>query len=325
MGEYLVKKALFATILIALTLLSACSSGSNEQPGKTAGGKSDGSKKLVVGVTYTTLRHEFFIDISKGVNKKAEEAGISVLTNDPNLDLAKQVSAIEDYMQKGVDALIVLATDNAGVIPAIEEAKSKGIKIITADNVVNSDSVDTFIGTENYEAGKQIGEHLKTKIEADGKDATIAIVTWKQSFVQKERLRGFKDALKDVKGVSFLNEQPGYNREESMSTVENILQANPNVNYIFATSENSVSGSLAALESANKANIQIVGFDPTPETADGIRNDHIYALIQQQPELIGEKAVEAALEAINGKQLEKNINIPVVLIDKSNVDEHFAK
>ncbi len=166
---------------------------------------------------------------------------------------------------------------------------------------------------------------MKKKIEADGKEATIAIVTWKQSFVQKERLRGFKDALADVKGVKFLNEQPGYNREESMATVENIIQANPDVSYIFATSENSVTGSLAALESANKSNIQIVGFDPTPEAADGIRNGHIYALIQQQPQLIGEKAIEAALDAINGKQLEKNISIPVVLLDKSNVDEHFAK
>ncbi len=95
---------MFAALLVALTLLSACSSGSNGQPGKTEGNKSDGNKKLVVGVTYTTLRHEFFIDISKGVNKKAEEEGISVLSNDPNLDLSKQVSAIEDYMQKGVDA-----------------------------------------------------------------------------------------------------------------------------------------------------------------------------------------------------------------------------
>jgi len=321
-----VKKALFTTLLLALTLLSACGSDSTgQQPESTAGGKSDGDKKLVVGVTYTTLRHEFFIDISKGVNKKAEEAGVTVLTNDPNLDLAKQVSAIEDYMQKDVDALIVLATDNAGVIPAIEEAKSKGIPIITADNVVNSDSVDTFIGTENFEAGKQIGEQLKKNIEAEGKDATIAIVTWKQSFVQKERLRGFKEALAGVKGVTFLNEQPGYNREESMSTVENILQANPDVNYIFATSENSVSGSLAALESAKKSNIKIVGFDPTSETAEGIRNDYILALIQQQPQLIGEKAIEAAIDAIKGKQLEKNISIPVVMVDKSNVDEHFAK
>ncbi|MFF2089530.1 substrate-binding domain-containing protein [Paenibacillus sp. NPDC058174] len=319
------KKALFTTFLVALTLLSACGSGPKGQPESTAGGKSDGDKKLVVGVTYTTLRHEFFIDISKGVNKKAEEAGVTVLTNDPNLDLAKQVSAIEDYTQKGVDALIVLATDNAGVIPAIEEAKSKGIPIITADNVINSDSVDTFIGTENYEAGKQIGEQLKKSIEAEGKDATIAIVTWKQSFVQKERLRGFKDALANVKGIKFLNEQPGYNREESMSTVENILQAHPDVNYIFATSENSVSGSLAALESAKKSNIKIVGFDPTSETAEGIRNDYILALIQQQPQLIGEKAIEAAIDAINGKKLEKNISIPVILVDKSNVDEHFAK
>lgn len=321
------KKLLFISLLVALTLLAACSSNGNSgktQATKEGSESSNGKKDLVIGVTYTTLRHEFFIDISKGINKAADEAGATLLTNDPNLDLAKQVSAIEDYMQKGVDALIVLATDNTGVIPVIEEAKAKGIPIITADNVVDSDSVDTFIGTENYEAGKLIGDHLKKKIEADGKEAKIAIVTWKQSFVQKERLRGFKDALDGVEGVTFLNEQPGYNREESMATVENILQANSDVNYIFATGENSVSGSLAALESANKKNIQIVGFDVTAEAANGIRNDYIYAMIQQQPELIGENALQAALDAINGKTLDKNISVPVLLIDKNNVDEHFA-
>lgn len=322
----MLKKVAFP-LFLAVALVTGCSSGAPadkaQEPQKTE--KSTEKKDITIGVTTVTLRHQFFIDIDKGIKKAAEKAGVKVLTNDPNLDLSKQVAAIEDYTEKGVDALIVLATDNSGVVPAIEEAKSKGIPIITADAVVKSDKVDTFIGTENYEAGKQIGEYLKKKIEADGKPVKIAVVTSIKSFVQQERLRGFKEALNGVQGVTILNEQPGYDREESMATVENILQANPDVNYIFATAENSVLGALAALESAKNDKVKIVGFDVTDEAAEGIRNGHILAMIQQQPEKIGEVALQAALDAIHGKQLEKKISVPVILIDKSNVDEHFKK
>ncbi|EST53484.1 sugar ABC transporter substrate-binding protein [Brevibacillus panacihumi W25] len=323
----MVKKVSLLAMAALVSIMAGCGSTGGEQPAAqtpSAGAPAD-KKEITIGVSTATLRHQFFIDIDNGMKKAAEEAGVKLLVNDPNLDLAKQVSAVEDYMQKGVDGLILLAVDNAGVVPVVEEAKDKGIPVITADSVVPSDKVDTFIGTENYEAGKQLGEHLKKQIEANGKDVKIAVVTHVQSFVQKERLNGFKEVLADAKGVEILNDQPGYDREKSMATVENILQANPDVDYIYATAENSVLGALAALESANNTKTKIVGFDVTPEAAEGIRNDKILAMIQQQPEKIGEEAVKAAIEAINGKQLEKNISIPVILMDKSNVDEYFKK
>ncbi len=313
------KKVLILIAAAMLLVLSAC--GSQEKAGSEK--KSDG--KLTIGVTTATLRHQFFIDIDEGMKKAAKDAGAELLVNDPNLDLSKQVSSIEDYMQKGVDALVVLAVDNAGVIPVIEEAKDKGIPIITADSVVDSPSVDTFIGTENYEAGKQLGEYLKKDIETKGKDVKVAVVTHEQSFVQKQRLDGLKEVVKDMKNVTILNSQPGYDRQKSMATVENILQANPDVDYIYATAENSVLGALAALESANNKHTKIVGFDVTKEAAEGIRGDHILAMIQQQPSKIGEESIKAALEAINGKKLDKNISVPVILVDKGNVDEYFKK
>lgn len=322
----MVKKASLLAMAALVSIMAGCgSTEAGNQPANTPATAAPEGKEITIGVSTATLRHQFFIDIDNGMKKAAEEAGVKLLVNDPNLDLAKQVSAVEDYMQKGVNGLILLAVDNAGVVPVVEEAKEKGIPVITADSVVPSDKVDTFIGTENYEAGKQLGEHLKKQILADGKDVKIAVVTHVQSFVQKERLRGFKEVLSNVSGISFLNDQPGYDREKSMATVENILQANPDVDYIYATAENSVLGALAALESANNTKTKIVGFDVTPEAAEGIRGGKILAMIQQQPEKIGEAAVKAAIEAINGKQLEKNISIPVILMDKSNVDEYFKK
>lgn len=317
-------KKLMLTVFMVFTLIftTACSSGeetgSNKEEGK------DG--EITIGVSTITLQHQFFIDIDNGIKKAAEELGVNLLTNDPNQDLAKQVAAVEDYIQKGVDGLILMATDNAGVVPVIEEAHDKGIPVITADAVVESPSVATFIGTANYNAGLELGNYFKEYLEKNRKDddeIKIGVVTSIQAYVQQDRLKGFKDALKDVEKVVFLNDQPGYDREESMRAVENILQANPDVDFIFATAENSVLGSLAAIESANAKDIKILGFDVNKEAAAGIKNGHILAMIQQQPELIGELAVKAAVDAINGKELEKNIDVPVILMDQENVEEHF--
>ncbi|AHV97649.1 substrate-binding domain-containing protein [Paenibacillus sabinae] len=310
-------------LLLCMLGLTACSTNESGEGPSEAGAGESGKEKITIGVAQATLRHQFYIDINNGIDKIAKENGAEVLTNDPNLDIGKQVAAIEDFSEKKVDALILMAVDNSAVVPAVEEAKAKGIPVITADAVVKSDQVDTFIGTENYKAGEQLGLYFKKTIESSGKPAKIGVITAPQSFVQQERLRGFKDALKDVKGVTFLNEQPGYQREESLAIVENMLQANSDMNYIFATAEGSVLGALAALESANNQNTKILGFDVTKEAATGIKDGYILGMIQQQPELIGELAVKAALEAAKGETVEKQIDVPVILMDKNNVGEYF--
>lgn len=317
-------KKMILAVFIVFTFIAATACSSGEKKGASKEESKDG--ELTIGVSTITLQHQFFIDIDKGIKKAAEELGVNLLTNDPNQDLAKQVAAVEDYIQKNVDGLILMATDNAGVVPVVEEAYDKGIPVITADAVVESPSVTTFIGTANYEAGLELGEYFKEYVERNRKDndeIKIGVVTSIQAYVQQDRLKGFKEALKDMDNVVFLNDQPGYDREESMRAVENILQANPDVDFIFATAENSVLGSLAAIESANAKDIKILGFDVNEEAAKGIQNGHILAMIQQQPELIGEMAVKAAIDAINGKEMEENIDVPVILIDQDNVDEHF--
>ena len=311
------KLMLTAMMAFALIIAAACSSETKSEK------KDDGD--ITVGVSTITLQHQFFIAIDKGIKKAADELGVNLLVNDPNQDLAKQVSAVEDYIQKDVDGLILMATDNAGVIPVVEEAAAQDIPVVTADAVVDSPSVATFIGTANYEAGKELGNYFKKYIEENKKDeeVKVGVVTSIKAIVQQDRLKGFKDALKDVENVKFLNEQPGYDREESMRTVENILQANPDVDFIFATAENSVLGSLAAIESSKSNDIKILGFDVNEEAAAGIKSGHILAMIQQQPELIGETALKAVVDAIKGKEIDKNISVPVILMDENNVGEHF--
>lgn len=275
--------------------------------------------QITIGATTVTLRHQFFIEMDEGMKEAALEKNVNLIVNDPNVDAQKQIAAIEDFIQQGVKGLVVVGTDPSAIVPAVDEAAAK-MPIVTIDMQLNTDSVDSFVGTLNDEAGKKLGEHTRAYIEKElGGVAKIAVVTWLESSIQRQRIEGFLSAFEGMDGVTILNPQPGYDREESMNTVENILQADKDINIIYATAENSVLGSMAATESANRKDVKIVGFDLTKEAADGIVDGKILSMIQQQPREMGRQAIYAILDKINGKEIDSNIPIPVLLYDKDNV------
>lgn len=314
MNKGLSLKRLFVMSIIATLIISSL----------TGCGKSNKDKKKVIGVTTVTLRHQFFIDIDQGIREAAKEANVELIVNDSNVDPQKQTSAIEDFIQKGVDGMVVIGTDPSAIVPAVEEANKK-IPVATVDMKLTTDNILTFIGTENKLAGKQLGDYTKKYIQEKlGGKAKIAVVSWLESSIQQQRIEGFKEAFKDMPNVKILNAQPGYDREKSLNTVENILQAESDVNIIYATAENSVLGTLAAIDSAKKDKVKIVGFDLTKEAGEGIKSGKIIAMIQQQPKEMGKIALKAVLDKISGKVVNKNISIDALLYDNNNIDKFLS-
>ena len=285
-------------------------------------GYSSMAKDLTIGVTTITLQHQFFIDIDEGIKSAAKERGVQVMVNDPNQDAAKQMAAIEDFVQKGVDGMIVISIDGVTAIPAIEDA-AETMPIVTIDAVVDSDSVTSHIGTINEVAGYKLGKFAKDYIKEHSPDgAKIGIVTFLESPIQQERIAGFKRGFEGCENIEFLNPLPGYDREEALNTTEAMLQANPDLDYIFATAENGVIGVKAALESSENTTTKIFGFDLTDESADGIKSGTIIGMIQQQPFEMGRIATNVLLDAIEGKKVEKLVPTPVLLYHKGNINEY---
>lgn len=297
-------------VLITLCLLIVFGGCANKQ-----------AAKQKIGVTTITLQHQFFIDIDRGIKEVAEQNGIEVIVNDPAQDAARQTSAVEDFIQQKVNGMIVISIDGTTVVPAVEEAFQK-VPVVTIDAVVKTDKITSHVGTVNEDAGNQLGAYLKKHIteKLNGK-AKVGIITFLESPIQQDRIRGFRKALEGV-NVTYLNPLPGYDREEALSSVESMLQANPDLDIIFATAENSVLGAKAALESAKNTKVKIVGFDLTPESADGIKSGTIVAMLQQQPFEMGRIAMNTLIKAMNGETVEKTIPTPVLIYDAQNIAEY---
>lgn len=290
-------------------------------------------KKIVIGSSIITYEHPFYIDVVNGMKRVVEKAGVELLLNDPKCKLAPQVSALETYIARGVDALVVYGVDPVGVVPVVEEATAKGIPVITADMELQTDKVVTFVGSNNIEIGTKVGKWTKEYIEKNmGGKAKIAVVAWLVSVAQQQRVQGFEDQVTQLPGVEIVTTQNVEEalRENAMTVTENILTAHKDVDFIYGSNQTCCMGAVSAVEALG-AEVKVVGVDIDTEMVKAIKEGKLFATVAQQPLLLGEAAMQAAMIKIKGKEslgsdfVPERITIPVLLVSKDNLDEATKK
>lgn len=319
------KRLVISLTLVALLALGVISCGTI--------GVGAAEKKIVIGSSIITYEHPFYIDVVNGMKRVVEKAGVELLLNDPKCKLAPQVSALETYIARGVDALVVYGVDPVGVVPVVEEAIAKGIPVITADMELQTDKVVTFVGSNNIEIGTKVGKWTKEYIEKNmGGKAKIAIVAWLVSVAQQQRVQGFKDQVTQLPGVEIVTTQNVEEalRENAMTVTENILTAHKDVDFIYGSNQTCCMGAVSAVEALG-AEVKVVGVDIDTEMVRAIKEGKLFATVAQQPLLLGEAAMQAAMIKIKGKEslgsdfVPERITIPVLLVSKDNLDEATKK
>jgi len=280
-------------------------------------------KKIVIGTSIITYEHPFYIDVVNGMKKAAEAAGVEMLLDDPKTKLDAQVKALETYIARGVDALVVYGVDPEGVVPVVEEATAKGIPVITADMELKTDKVVTFIGSDNYQIGTEVGKWTKDYIEKNmsGK-AKIGVLYWAVSVAQQQRTQGFLDQVTQLPGVEIVAKQNVEEalRENAMTVAENIMTANKDIDFLFGGNQTCTMGSVSAVEAAG-ASVKVVGVDIDTEMVKAINDGKLFATVAQQPILLGQTGIETALKALKGEEIPKRITIPVLLVSKDNLEQ----
>ncbi|MEZ5668529.1 MAG: substrate-binding domain-containing protein [Alphaproteobacteria bacterium] len=267
----------------------------------------------------------FFNQINDGATKAAEAAGVELVIFNANNEPSAQNDAMETYISQGVDAIIIVAIDVNGVKPAITQAKEAGIPVIAIDAQIPEGDNDSFIGVDNMQAGRDIGQHFVDYVAANmGGSATVGIVGALNSFIQNQRLDGFVEVV-EASGadITFLDTVDGQNKQDvALTAAENLMTANPAMNAIYATGEPALIGAIAAVESQGMTDqVKVFGWDLTAQAVKGIDEGWVAAVVQQSPYGEGEAAVEAAMTLIGGGTVEPIVFIPIDIVTKDNVDQ----
>jgi ribose transport system substrate-binding protein len=275
---------------------------------------------LVIGLVTINLQALFFNQINQGAEQVAEELGAELRIFNANNDPVEQNNAIESYVQDGVDALIVLAIDTEGIVPAIEAADEAGVPVVAVDAIVDSPAVSSQVGTDNEGAGRQIGEFL---LDVTGGEGEVGIVGALNSTIQNIRQRGFEDAVTEG-GMTITNVVDGRNvQEDALTAAENLITGNPDMAYTYATGEPALIGLVSAVESQGAEDrVQAVGWDLSAPALEGIEAGYVIGVVQQDTFRFGEEGMRAAAALARGEEVDAEIPIDTFIVTPDNVDDY---
>ena len=293
--------------------------------GSTAMGSALADTFALVNINQQAL---FFNQINEGAQKAADAAGAKLVIFNANNVPSAQNDAIENYVTQKVDGIILVAIDVNGVKPAITAAKTAGIPVVAIDAQIPDGDNVSFIGVDNTKAGEDIGKFYADYVKSEmGGTAKIGIVGALNSFIQNQRLDGFKKAVTDSgQKITFLDTVDGQNvQETALSASENLMTANPDMTTLYATGEPALLGAVSAVTSQGRTgDVKVFGWDLTKQAVQGIDDGWVTAVVQQDPAGEGKAAVEALIKLKKGEKVEPIINIPVTIVTKKNVDPYRA-
>lgn len=329
--------ALILAICLLVWGFAGCSTPQQESQSPATSQSSDqsvepeqGDKKLKIGLTNAGLTMPFFVDLEEGAKAYVESLGYEFIAANSDFDPTKQCADIEDFVTMGVDGILVVGCDQAAIDANIDEAVNSGIPCVQIDMRQQTKSPLCFVGSDNYEGGKLLGEYalkyINENFSAD-EEVVIGVITRVEASIQLDRVDGFKDAFKDAKNVKFLDSQDAYEAEEGMNVAENIIEANPDIDFIYATAVNTVTGAYAAIESSANDHVKLFGFDMSEEAAVGLQDGTIIGMAEQMPKTIGETAAKALIDNLLTGAKPENYDVltECMIYDKSNVAEYAVK
>ena len=277
--------AVMAVLMMSVMLIAGCSSGEEAAP---AADKKSGT--TTIGFSISTLNNPFFVSVKDGVEAKAKELGVNVKIVDAQNDPAKQANDVADLLQQGVSVLLVNPVDSAA-------DKGTIASLVASDNVKGGEMAAEYII-------KKLGEGVKVA-ELEGIPGASAT---------RERGEGFHKVA-DQKLSVVAKQSADFDRTKGLTVSENMLQANPDIQAIFAQNDEMALGAIEASKSAGKQ-IFIVGFDGTDDGLKAVEAGTMAATIAQQPELMGQQGLEAAVKLAKGEKIDAKISVPLKLVEK---------
>ncbi len=265
------------------------------------------AKEYKIGASLLTQQHPFYIDLADAMKVEAKKDDVVLNISIANQDLNKQLSDVEDFITKKVDAIIISPVDSKGVQAAIIKAEKAGIPVITVDVAAEGVPVVTHVATDNYAGGVEAGKLMGKLLNGKGK---VAIIDYPALQSVVARVDGFKKGLADTPDVKIVAIQTGITRAEALTVAQNMMQAHPDLNGLFGFGDDAALAAVIAAKSARNDNIKIIGFDGMKEARDAVDSDKTFvAVIRQYPDQMGAKAIDAAVDHLNGKPVAKLIPV----------------
>jgi ribose transport system substrate-binding protein len=294
-------------------------------------------EQFTVALAYGVKNDGFYITMEKGAKAMADKLGMEFMADGPDqFDATLQTPIVDAMIAKGIDALLIAATDKQAMVEPMKRASDAGIKVISVDTFIgDGDYVNgpvtfplSYVGSDNVLGGKIACDAL---IETMGGKGKIYIQNVNPGIsTTDQRQQGCEESIEATNGAVTLV-GVDFNGDSSAVAAEQtaaVLQREPDLNAIFGTNLFSARGAAQAVSNAGLAGVvKVANFDAPEAAIEDLRNGLVDMVIAQKPGDIGTIAVNYAYMALTGRESAIAPRVPTgyVVITRDNVDTPEAQ
>ncbi len=245
--------------------------------------------------------------------------GVSVEIRSAHDDNQRQIEDIRYFINEKVDLLIVAPNEAAPITPVVEEAFDKGIPVIVVDRKILSDKYTAFMGADNYEIGREVGNYLAVKLK--GKGNVIELTGLSGSTPAMERHQGFMSAISHYPDIRLLAKaDAAWEREPGRMIMDSLLAVYPKIDAVYSHNDRIAPGAFEAAEKQGRAkDIIFVGIDALPGKGNGVELvlEHVLDATFIYP-TNGDKVLEMAMNILEKRPFPRETTMETAIVDPVN-------
>ncbi|MEI2605002.1 sugar ABC transporter substrate-binding protein [Erwinia aphidicola] len=284
------------------------------------------AKDLRIGVALANFDLNFISILRTQMAKEMEKEQIQGQFEDAKGDVAVQVQQVENFINQGVDAIILNPVDTQGVKPMMDAAKRANIPLIFVNRKpeVELSGKMAYVGSDSLLGGRMEMEALAKRMNYKG---NVAILMGALSAEEaRQRTKATEEVIAKYKEMKVVEKQSAqWMRNEAVDVTSSWLLSGDKIDAIAANNDEMAIGAIMALNQSGKKDILVAGIDGTPDALQFIKSGKLALTVFQDAAGQGKGAVTMAKQVLDGKNADKFMWIPYQVVTQENYAEFSAK
>jgi ribose transport system substrate-binding protein len=290
-------------LVVGLALLPLIPACNRSNPGGTPA-------KPRVALIMKSLANEFFLKMADGAKQHhaAHAAEYELIVNGikNETDLAEQVGLVEQMVAQQVNVIVIAPADSKALVPVLKRSQAAGVRLVNIDNKLDADALKEagltvpFVGPDNREGARRVGEAVAKKLPAGAKVAIIEGIT--TAFNGQQRRLGFEEAMK-ASGLNIVSVQSGqWEIDKANNVAAAMLNEHPDLQALLCGNDSMALGAVAAVQAAGRTGkVLVAGYDGIAAIRPMVADGRVTATADQHADQLAVFGIEAALKILKGE------------------------
>jgi ribose transport system substrate-binding protein len=310
----------YYALAAAAAAVVVCAGCARQAPSGSGAGGQQG-KVWNIGFSQSNLGEPWRVQMNADIKKAAEaHPELKVIFKDAQNDTATQQNQVKEFVQQGVDLIIISPKETVPLTQPVAEAMDKGIPVIVLDREVQGDKYTCFIGGDNKQIGEEAGKHVVKALGGEGQ--IVELKGLMTTTPGQDRHTGFVKGIQGSGIKTIFEADCRWLEPEAQKEMKSALARFDRIDAVYAHNDPSAHGAYMAAKQEGKGRektIKFIGIDGLPNEGVKYVRDGILSATFVYP-TCGPEAIDAALKILAGETVPKRIMLPTTVITKETLE-----